>query len=440
VPALTVEPARLELTFSQGVIAMFKCESIRYASQVLSLSAFLGLLLPAAAGADNVLRLYGPPGPSPAISEAATAFEASTGVRVEVKVGPVDEWLSSAEQDADIVYATADYLMSRFLRLEKLQVDAVTVRPLFMQASAVLVRPSNPKNILDFPDLLKPNVNVMVVTGTGQTDIWEDMAGKLEDIRMLRMLRKNVVEIAETGEGAMKIWQEKKDIDAWITWNVWFMPRRDQATLVPVTKDYGVNRRCSIALTQRGRTKPAALEFLDFLTSKSGVKIFESWGWVVRDPSPLTVNTDICIVARIDKDEWREEFGAGLLDVWNLMKEYEEVGIPLNEVHLSAVVEGDPAYWLLNDAAYRAVRKDERANPNKAAIEALLRMGVSVELCEKSMKAFGFERTDLLPDIKVVPTANLRVIDLEQQGYAQVRLNENPPKLTKRQGATHGVQ
>ena len=72
------------------------------------------------ASADNVLRLYGPPGPSPALGEAATAFEASTGVRVEVKVGPVEQWATAAEKDADIIYATADYLMSRLLRMEKL--------------------------------------------------------------------------------------------------------------------------------------------------------------------------------------------------------------------------------------------------------------------------------------------------------------------------------
>ncbi len=45
-----------------------------------------------------------------------------------------------------------------------LQIDDDTITPLFLRPSAILVRPGNPKQINDFPDLVRPGVNVMVVS------------------------------------------------------------------------------------------------------------------------------------------------------------------------------------------------------------------------------------------------------------------------------------
>ena len=52
--------------------------------------------------ADDVLRMYGPGGPAPAMREAAAAFEKSAGIKVEVTAGPTGKWLEQAKVDADL--------------------------------------------------------------------------------------------------------------------------------------------------------------------------------------------------------------------------------------------------------------------------------------------------------------------------------------------------
>ena len=103
------------------------------------------------------------------------------------------------------------------------------------------------------------------------------------------------------------------------------------------------------------------------------------------------------------------------------MEEYKAIGVPLEELHVSAVFHGDAARWLLNDDAYRGPSGGlEGANPNKAIVRELIRTGVSIEMCGQTMKEHGWEPEDLLPDVKTVPAAYPRLIDLELQGYGYV--------------------
>ena len=70
--------------------------------------------------------------------------------------------------------------------------NAATVTPLYLRASVILVRPGNPAHIAGIADLLKPEHRILVVDGSGQQGLWEDVAGRLGDIRTVRMFRSNV--------------------------------------------------------------------------------------------------------------------------------------------------------------------------------------------------------------------------------------------------------
>jgi len=389
------------------------------------LPALLASLVSIAAAqdpAEEELRIYGAVGPSPAIEEAAMVFATRNGVKVKVVSGPKHIWKDKAVLDADLMFSGADFMMSEYTQSMGLQIDDDSITPLYLRPSAILVRPGNPKGIGDFPDLVRPGMNVMVVNAAGHTGLWEDMAGKLEDIRTIRALRKNIVIFANDSDEAAKMWKLRDDVDAWITWNTWQMPLRGHADVVVPSKTYRVLRQCSIALTARGKSKPTAQKFIDFLASKECGSIFSTWGWVApsADASPITVDTDIAIVFPVQEDKWDSEVGVGaaLVGLREVLEQYKAIGIGLNELHVSAVVYGPPAYWLLQDEPYRDARGGaEGGNPNKAILRELMESGVSVEMCGLTMKEHGWTKKDLVPGVKVVPAFYPRVIDLEHQGY-----------------------
>ncbi len=79
----------------------------------------------------------------------------------------------------------------------------------------------------------------MVVQGAGQTGMWEDMAGKQGDIRLVRDLRRSIVLHAPNSGAAKQAWIDRKEIDAWIIYNIWQVANPTLADLVPVSKEFG---------------------------------------------------------------------------------------------------------------------------------------------------------------------------------------------------------
>ena len=390
---------------------------------LLMLMLALGATGASETSAQDVLHMYGSEGPSPAIHEAARAFEAKNDVKVEVVSGPSEKWLDKAKADADVVFCSAEFMMSHFVRTGELQIVPTTVTPLYLRPSAILVRPGNPTGIRDFPDLFRLGMRVMVVTGSGQTGLWEDMAGKQGDIRTIRTFRKNIAFFAPNSETAQRTWRERDDIDAWVTWNIWYLPLHDHADLVPVSDDYLIYRQCNVALTQRGKDKPSAARFIEFLTSPEGASIFKSWDWIAppANPNPLTVQTDIAVVCRVDKDESKNNIGVGLTGVRRLVEGYKSAGAPPHQVHITAIVHGDAAYWMLKDEPYRLFTKRDGGNPNKSIVRQLVELGVSVELCSHTMREHEWTKDDILPGVKIVADAYPRIADLQLQGYAYLR-------------------
>ncbi len=62
-----------------------------------------------------------------------------------------------------------------------------------------------------------------------------------------------------------------------------------------------------------------------------------------------------------------------------------------------------------------------RGNPYKALIKGLQDQGVQFELCGVTARNNGWTNADLLPGVKVVTSANLRLIELVQQGFIQIQ-------------------
>lgn len=249
-------------------------------------SALLALtligLVSSTAGAMGTLHVYGPGGPLPAMKEAASAFGTAKGIDVDVVGGPTPQWLDHAKGDADIVFGGSEIMMSDFLAALPDLMPA-TVTPLYLRPSAILVRPGNPNGITGFADLLKPGHRILVVNGSGQQGLWEDVAGRLGRIETVRAFRANIAAMAKTSAEAKTLWQTDKQIDAWLIWNIWQTANPQLADLVAIEPDYRIYRDTAAALTHKGLDQPEARAFLTYLSSPEAASIFRRWGWITAD-------------------------------------------------------------------------------------------------------------------------------------------------------------
>lgn len=230
--------------------------------------------------AQDALRVYGPGGPAPAMNKAAVAFSETTGIKVEVTAGPTPKWKQQAIADADLIYSGSEHMMSDFAKTFDGLFDINEVTPLYLRSSAILVRPGNPKNITGFKDLLNKDLRILVVAGAGQTGLWEDIAGRAGNIEDVRALRKNLVlpEAANSGV-AKQMWENDASLDAWLIWGIWQVANPALADAVEMEPEYRIWRDAGAVVTTKGKAKPHAQAFIDFLLSDEGKAIFAEQGW-----------------------------------------------------------------------------------------------------------------------------------------------------------------
>ena len=396
---------------------------IHLASRVLLSVLTLSAIGASTVCAKDVLHVYGPEGPYPAIREAASVFGERNDIEVNVVGDPASKWLAKAKGNADLIYSSAEFMMIDFIRDMEGGIDEASVTPLYWRPSAILVRPGNPKHIRDFPDLLRSGLKVMVVNGSGQTGLWEDMAGKQGNFRTVRALRNNIVLFAASSTEARRVWLAKKEIDAWLTWNIWYKADSRNCALVPVSQDYVIYRQCSIGITQQGKDKPAAAQFVEFLKMPEAASIFAKWGWITtsEDSVPLAPRGVVRRVHDVQEDAWGSQFGRGLARVRQLLSDYKSLGFHESEVNVKVVFHGAAAYWVLQDESYSAFTGRQGPNPNRALIREFADKGVGIELCAETMKAYGWKRADVLPEVRIVGSVCARIVELERQGYVYLR-------------------
>lgn len=182
--------------------------------------AAAGALL-AAGPAMAQVHVFGPGGPAPAMREAAQRFEEKTGTDVEVVSGPTQQWIDRAKTEADLIYSGSDTMITDFVRALPDALNQSDVLALYDRPAAIFVRKGNPLRIRGFRDLVRPDVDVMVVEGAGQDGLWEDLASRAGGIGFLRKLRPHIKMFATNSAAARDAWKSQPEIDAWVIWNIW---------------------------------------------------------------------------------------------------------------------------------------------------------------------------------------------------------------------------
>ncbi len=269
-----MKPNESKLTFgvAVAVFAMLVLHTMAFAQQT------------APAGSQGLtLKAYGPGGPAPAMREAAKVFGGKKGISVAITAGPTPTWKDQAMKDADLIFSGSEYMMTDFVRRDLPGlIDVATIRTLYLRPSAILVRPGNPKKLGGVRDLAKPGIKILVVEGAGQVGMWEDVAGRTGDVRLVDGIRRNIGFFAANSGEAKKLWNSDLSYDVWFIWTIWQKEDPAAADLIHTEKENTVYRSCGVATTSRSENKAIAKEFSDFLQSADGQEIFVKWGWLAR--------------------------------------------------------------------------------------------------------------------------------------------------------------
>jgi accessory colonization factor AcfC len=215
--------------------------------------------------------------------EVARVFGEQKGAKIEIIAAPTPTWKDQAMKDADLIFSGSEYMMTDFVQKDLPGlIDTSTIRTLYLRPSAILVRPGNPKGIKGVKDLAKPGVRILVVQGAGQIGMWEDVAGRTGNVKLVDGVRRNIGFFAPNSAEAKKLWAGDLTYDVWLIWTIWQKESPASADLISIERENTVYRSCGVAITGRSERKALAREFADFLESAAGQVIFEKWGWDAR--------------------------------------------------------------------------------------------------------------------------------------------------------------
>ena len=234
------------------------------------------LVAMSSSGFAQIVHVYGPGGPLEPMKECAALYQKSRGVQVVVQAGPEQEWLAAAQQDGDVIFGGADYMLTQFALDHEGFLRAGSRVELYDRAAGILVRPGNPKGIRSLRDLTKPGVRILDVSGAGQLGLWEDVAGHLHLISAFE--RNIVVSVASSAEG-IKAWDSQPELDAWVTYETWAKRLPTTTSLVRLPRGERLYRGTPVALTTRSTNVEQATAFIRFLQTPEAHAIFVRWGW-----------------------------------------------------------------------------------------------------------------------------------------------------------------
>lgn len=94
-------------------------------------------------------------------------------------------------------------------------------------------------------------------------------------------------------------------------------------------------------------------------------------------------------------------------------------GVPRANVHLAIVIWGNATHSLLKNDAYKAAKGAD--NASIPLLTALNDAGVQIIVCGEALINRKLDRADLLPFVKIAPTATYALATLHAQGYATWR-------------------
>ena len=139
-----------------------------------------------------------------------------------------------------------------------------------------MVRKGNPKKIRSLTDLAKDNIRLLVVNGSDQVGLWQDIAGVQG---LIPDLQKGITVNVSSSAEAIERWKTTTTLDVWITFESWHYRLEEVTDLVRLPKEERIFRGTPVVSTHFYKNKESARMFIDFLKTEQCHAVFQKWGW-----------------------------------------------------------------------------------------------------------------------------------------------------------------
>ncbi|MDD3553521.1 MAG: molybdate ABC transporter substrate-binding protein [Deltaproteobacteria bacterium] len=219
----------------------------------------------------------------PPTEEVAKAFEAKTGVKVDISFGGSGTVLSQMmlAKEGDIYFPGSSDFME--IAKKKGAVLPETERIVVYLVPAINVQKGNPKGIRSLKDLTKPGLKVAIANpegvcvGTYAVEIIE----KNLTLQEKDAFRKNLINYTESCDKTATA-VSLKMADAVIGWRVFHYWDPERIETVPLKKDEIIRiGYIPIAISAFSKNRDLAQRFIDFILSEEGRAIFQKYHYLM---------------------------------------------------------------------------------------------------------------------------------------------------------------
>ncbi len=228
--------------------------------------------------ADSLLVFAGAAS-KPPTEDAAKAFEAKTGVKVDVIFGGSGYVLSQMMlgKKGDLYFpGSSDYME---VAKKKDVVFPETEKNIVYLVPAINVQKGNPKNVKTLKDLTRPDLKVAIANPEGvcvgayAVELIESLFTPQEK----EAFRKNLINYTESCEKTATA-ISLKAADAVVGWRVFHYWDPERIETIPLDKSQVIRiGYIPIAISKYTSNRPLAQKFIDFLFSEDGKKIFQKY-------------------------------------------------------------------------------------------------------------------------------------------------------------------
>jgi len=222
-----------------------------------------------------ILHVYSSGAVAPPIKKCAETFEPKFGTEFKFTIGKAEKLISDIDEsnEGDILTCGAEFILDD--AQERGLIFGDIRRSVGFRKSAILVQIGNPKKIRSIADLTQEGIKVGVSISGCLLGVWDDISSKAG---LTDQIRRNITDYAD-GCGAVMSLINQKKVDAIFGWDAFKKLWMKTMQVVKLPTELQVYRSTGVSVIKFSENKDLAKEFIDFLVSEIGEKIYTEYGW-----------------------------------------------------------------------------------------------------------------------------------------------------------------